>query len=660
MNRIDELCDLFEAAWKRNEPLTIEELACQANEEIQNDLIGQLVEIDVWWRRRKGLLRSTEDYRRRFPDSKIDWKKINPVFAEGDVVDEFHFLAQIGEGMGGCVYLALQVDLRRLVAVKLIHRETSEARLLSKLEHPGIVQIYDVKRSRSYDVSFLYMQYVPGGDLTSLISAVAGTSREQRTGSLLRQTVAEKPAEHNTYRKLSDQQATTGPFNSADWSIVVSWMGACLADALACAHPVVIHRDIKPANILLNTDGRPMLADFSLGTDRDAREESIRLSTAGTVDYMSPEQLRSVAEDRVDCEVQSSTDIFSLGLVLGELLTGSRPQVQQANHTDIRDYAGELLELRKTGSYPEGNSCLHKVLRNCLSYRPEDRPNAAELTRQLIVSGDPDAAVLAETSTGWQALLRKNPRTALILCGLIPNIAVVMINNQHNKHFVSELMHSDVWIRNWRGLIVFFFVTATTVMQLHSETLIKGLKSLECDPQDDAVDRAIGRGLEKGRFDAIGIFCIWCVAGLVFPLWNELTSTGLSGSDYAYFFSAEVIHGLVAGSLSGLCIIALVLRCFLPGLCLRRPDAIEAGDLNRIRDQARQMVVILVIAALSGIIRFVGFDHDRPDIALLITGFGLCSYLGGLLLQRRIAHWIRALSVIISPTKPSLETFWHR
>lgn len=190
------------------------------------------------------------------------------------LLGRYRLETMVAEGGFAHVWKAYDLELHRFVAIKFpkptriqspagfIH----EARRLAKLNHPGIVSVYDVGR---VDGScFIISELIDGGTLEEKINQ----------------------------KNYTEDQA-------------IEWV-AQIADALAYAHGQdVIHQDIKPANILIDRNGRALLADF--GINRSA------LST-GTLRYMSPEQLNGIASD-------GRTDIYSLGVVLHELATGTLP-----------------------------------------------------------------------------------------------------------------------------------------------------------------------------------------------------------------------------------------------------------------------------------------------------------------------------------------------
>jgi tetratricopeptide (TPR) repeat protein len=165
-------------------------------------------------------------------------------------------------------------------------------------------------------------------------------------------------------------------------------MGIQLAEALAFVHKrKIYHRDLKPTNVLVRPDGRPMLLDFNLSFDEQAAQQTL----GGTLIYMAPEMLRVIAEKNAGPGLlDARTDLYSLGVILYEMLSGEHPFEEVLWSKSAADNRQRLAELQKTGlrplraANPQVDKKVAEVVDRCLAYDPRERfQSAAELARTL-------------------------------------------------------------------------------------------------------------------------------------------------------------------------------------------------------------------------------------------------------------------------------------
>ena len=181
-------------------------------------------------------------------------------FEQGTQLDDFEIIRELGRGAGGVVYLARQLSLDRRVALKVSAIIGDEARTMAQLEHPHIVQVYSETIDKSQNLRLVCMQYVEGTTLEAVIKRLKEFDPEQVTGRTVLEAIRDVTGQ--TTRRTDPNSPLAAATTSAE---VTCLIGAQLAGALAFAHERgVLHRDIKPANILIDMQGRPLLADFNL------------------------------------------------------------------------------------------------------------------------------------------------------------------------------------------------------------------------------------------------------------------------------------------------------------------------------------------------------------------------------------------------------------
>jgi hypothetical protein len=299
-------------------------------------------------------------------------------------------LSELGRGAFGRVYLAEQADLaNRKVAIKISSRLIGEAQTLARLQHTHIVPVYSIHRVGAFQL--LVMPYLGGATLADVLKSMRVGASGKPTERDLLTAVTFTPAA-SAARQAIPPAASVGeqggaastarkPIQTAVAPVLIDRVleiGIALADGLAHAHERgILHRDIKPANILLTDDGRPMLLDFNLAADDMGMSQSV----GGTPRYMSPEQIESLDSSTV--RIDHRADIYSLGLVLHELLTGSLPFPERAGSWEEIGPA-MLADRRQAPVIRHESPAVAAILGKCLQPDPADRyASAAQLHDDL-------------------------------------------------------------------------------------------------------------------------------------------------------------------------------------------------------------------------------------------------------------------------------------
>ncbi len=258
----------------------------------------------------------------------------------GQSIGRYHIIEKLGEGGMAVVYKAFDTHLECEVAVKVIRTENilpsaldktlqrfdREAKSVAKLNHPNIVSVTDYGSHEG--MPYLVMPFIPGG----------------------------------TLKKLLDKKGRM------QWRQAVELI-VPIADALDYAHNRhIIHRDVKPSNILLTQTGQPMLSDFGVAKvvdAEDAAELTGTMVTIGTPEYMAPEQVNS---KHVDARV----DIYALGIVLYEMVTGRRPFTADTPMAVMIMHSRDPLP-RPTSFVPDLPAQVEYILYKALAKDPNER-----------------------------------------------------------------------------------------------------------------------------------------------------------------------------------------------------------------------------------------------------------------------------------------------
>ncbi len=275
---------------------------------------------------------------------------MNPDTLVGTSVGHFKITQHISRGGMADVYLARDERLERRVALKIMlpvlaadeafaERFRREAQTAAQLDHPNIVQVYEIGWTPN-QLPYIAMQYIDGQSLQQVIQAA---------------------------------EARGQPFPPSYALSVI----AAVANALEVAHQArIVHRDVKPSNILLRQDGTPVVVDLGIA----AVEGGVKLTHTGTLigtpHYMSPEQASGNRVDR-------RSDIYSLGVILFEMLAGRPPFVAQDKlaimHKHVYEPPPSLRELR-----PSLSPAIVAIVERCLQKDPANRYQTAAELRQAL------------------------------------------------------------------------------------------------------------------------------------------------------------------------------------------------------------------------------------------------------------------------------------
>lgn len=289
----------------------------------------------------------------------------------------------LGQGGMSAVYKATDPNLKRVVAIKMIHTHLSgnpdfvmrfeeEAAAVAQLRHPGIIQVHDFNRDN--DVYYMVLEFVPGETLQSHLKRL-----------------------NDAGRRL--------PVKTA-----IEYM-ANICDAVDYAHQRgMVHRDIKPANLMLNTLGQVILMDFGIAKIVGSQRHTATGAVVGTAMYMSPEQIKGQQPDR-------RTDIYSLGVTLFEMLSGHPPFEADSAMTLMMMHINDPVPNVKSLN-PDVPEALVAVINKALAKDPDQRfQTAAQMAaalRNVLTQPSPavGATVMEESplaSTGPGATMYEQP-----------------------------------------------------------------------------------------------------------------------------------------------------------------------------------------------------------------------------------------------------------
>ena len=312
------------------------------------------------------------------------------ILSPGSRIGRYDVRSLLGSGGMGEVYLAWDSELERAIAIKVLHegeasgdrtrRFVQEAKAASALHHPNVAHVYEI--GSQDNIRFIAMEIIEGETLRARIAR--------------------------------------GPMKPED----VLAIGTQIASALAAAHRNgIVHRDIKPENVMITPDGYAKVLDFGLAKLRELRGDDaatvVKTKTGvavGTLAYMSPEQVSG--ED-----VGATTDVYSLGVVLYEMLHGGRPTETREKSGALEPVIAKAMSKKRNDRYEDAGAMLEALRR--LEQTPDKKGGG-------MAAALPIAAAIAVVVAGWLFIRSYRQRNAEKLIG---NVEALLAQKKYPEAF---------------------------------------------------------------------------------------------------------------------------------------------------------------------------------------------------------------------------------
>jgi serine/threonine protein kinase len=681
----------LEYRWRHHElPKQVEEYIEEFPEVAQNGQVPcDLIYEEFHIRGQTPEAPNPDEYYRRFPKQADRLKRMMTIdanrfgsttlvtghrqanFEVGQQIDDFDLLVQLGKGSFGSVFLARQRSMQRLVALKISRDRGVEPQTLAQLDHPNIVRVYDQRVLPGSQMQLMYMQHIAGGTLHDVLEGVRQLPAPLRTGKILVDSVdraldrhgESAPADSPSRRRLA----------AMPWPEVVCWIGSRLAAALGYAHSRgVLHRDVKPANVLLAADGSPKLVDFNVSFSSKLEGATPAAYFGGSLSYMSPEQIEAYNPDhsRQPDEMDGRSDVYSLGIVLWELLTGSRPFSDEHLEDCLYDTPKLLAKLtarRRAGLAPAAIATLpqdlppglQQVLTSCLAPDVADRPaSAGQLARQFELCLQPHVQRLLRPRPGSLGeRLRRWRFWMFVAVGLLPSVVFSSLNLSFN---VSQFVQSDVADFFWTQVKVVngvaFPIAIFLVVQFAWPVLVAVGRAGSGKPIDSTeLEKLRKRALWVGEYAGWLGMALWVISGVVFPLWQHIHFGATKELEYRNFLVSQIISGWISSTLTFFLLTLMFVRAFYPVLI--RPEEThpdEVADLARLDYHCGWCLYLAIAApffALLAVLLVSGDNAKGWMIGLIVIGI-VCGALA-LKFVQIIRKDLATLAMAIDPARDS-------
>jgi serine/threonine protein kinase len=497
----------------------------------------------------------------------------------GQQIDDFEIIRMLGKGAFGNVYLARQISLDREVALKVSANQGSEGRTMARLEHAHIVQVFSEKVDEATDQRLLCMQLVPGVGLEKIIAALTTGGYQplhavlfDDSGSPASPPSAVEPTwtgadllgviDRNASLPAALDPAALRDregLSRMDAFEATAWMGARLAEALDFAHHNgVLHRDIKPANILVSPYGRPMLADFNISLQTAAEGDNM---FGGTIAYMAPEHLDAFNPEHPSTAdlVTETADMYSLGIVLNELLNGKQviqlPDRNAGMAETLRTLAKQRREKPQTAAEgpPHAGKTLQQSICRCLAPNVSDRfASGAELAAQLEGCRQLRIAERAlPPLTGIYSSILQKPFRWFIALVVLPQVAASFLNISYNMtQIVGELEPDQqslfLWLVNLYNVVVYPIAVAIFIWAVFRVRRVWNEMHGAVAPPPGAIQEGRRQALQLPLWVAGLTAAGWLPGGILFPAIIAWRTGALPAQTWGHFIVSFALSCLIA------------------------------------------------------------------------------------------------------------------
>jgi serine/threonine protein kinase len=598
----------------------------------------------------------------------------------GEVLRGFDLIRVLGKGSFAHVYLARQLSLDREVALKVSRLQAgdlprpedtestqiiaagSEARTLASLTHDHIVQVHYETVDPDRGFRLLCMQYVAGTTLHRLIRVLSQKDRTEWSGRAILEAIdtsCQDPVPLDP-GALQDREMLA----RSDFIEAGCWIGSRLALALAHAHGLgVLHQDIKPANILLNRYGRPLLTDFNVSSVAARGERTV----GGTLAYMAPEHLDAFnpSHSTLPEAVDQRSDLYGLGLVLFELLTGQPafpfPPQLASGVEGLQQLSGQRREripsLQEHGPIP---GAVERTVQRCLAPTREERYQSATAFAQALDGARDLYQRKKELPPG--GVLTRNalrfPFWALAVLALLPHLCGSVVNISYNNLNIIGTLGKRQETTFWAlvctyNLLVYPFCLALLFRAVLP--IYRGWRlTRETLPDGAALEAARQAALRlPGR--TIAISCLgWLPGGLLFPLGIHLLAGPIAAVVFAHFLISFTISGLIALTYVFFGVQFLVLRVLYPRLWgeVAQLDQTIHRELAGIDKRLWFFQFLAVLIPLTGAVLMIAVGPEKftpqsyQQFRWLVTGLLSIGMLGlgiAILVSGRLTDCLHAL-----------------